>query len=68
MSLLEMDTERTDELPSDQLKNAVEAYIVSGLQAADWEPIGRTGGKQMIGKGKRAFMVEVTMLDEVHRG
>lgn len=67
MSLHQMDTDTTDALPADQLKNAVESYIVSAFQAADWEPAGRTAGRQIIGKGKRAFMVEVTLLDEVQR-
>lgn len=64
MSLLDMDTATTDHLPGDQLKNAVENYVISGLQAIDWEPAGRARGGQIIAHGQRAVLVTVEVLDD----
>lgn len=65
MSLFDMDTATTDKLPADELENAVRNYVVSSLQAIDWEPAGRTSdGAQVMGKSKRAFSIKIVMLEE----
>jgi hypothetical protein len=53
MSLHEIPVERTDTMPNDQLQNAVTNYLVSAMQAADWEPSGKSATVQWFTKGQR---------------